>query len=123
MSPQVNFKTIDIDLKNERKTESGAEQNCRNNEDISDWIHNWVGNGTEEWAKKDNKQKLKTYSCSNCDKLFENPSTLEKHEIVHLKDRPFTCSLCNQTFKRVDALKRHKKIHSYRKKYLSLPAM
>ena len=52
MSPQVNFKTIDIDLKNERKTESGAEQNCRNNEDISDWIHNWVGNGTEEWVKK-----------------------------------------------------------------------
>ena len=65
MSPQVNFKTIDIDLKNERKTESGAEQNCRNNEDISDWIHNWVGNGTEEWVKKDDKQKLKTYRCSN----------------------------------------------------------
>jgi len=61
----------------------------------------------------DNK---KTYKClaEKCEKVFRFKSDMERHTIVHTKDRPFVCkyAACGKSFKRPDALKNHLQTHN-----------
>jgi len=61
----------------------------------------------------DNK---KTYKClvEKCEKSFRFKSDMERHIIVHSKERPFACKYpyCNKSFKRPDALKNHMQVHN-----------
>ena len=46
--------------------------------------------------------------CSECDKIFANPKTLEKHIKTHLK-----CSTCKKEFASPAEMKLHKKEHTF----------
>ena len=60
--------------------------------------------------------KEKCYKCSNCKKLFRNPSSLKLHSAVHSKERPVKYHQCDKGFKTPDKLRRHNStVHSNRK--------
>lgn len=58
----------------------------------------------------------KSYKCLSyrCEKTFRFKSDMERHIIIHSKDRPYICSFpnCSRSFKRPDALKNHLQTHS-----------
>jgi hypothetical protein len=58
----------------------------------------------------------KAFRCliSECGKTFRFKSDMERHIIIHSKDRPYTCTFasCNKKFKRPDALKNHLQTHN-----------
>ena len=45
--------------------------------------------------------------CVECDKVFANKKTLEKHMKTHLK-----CNMCKKEFKSPDEMRIHKKEHT-----------
>ena len=47
------------------------------------------------------------FSCRHCDKKFNHPSNLYKHEMIHTGDRPFSCSLCDKKFIQKAHLQKH----------------
>jgi len=58
----------------------------------------------------------KAFRCliSDCGKTFRFKSDMERHIIIHSKDRPYECTFpaCNKKFKRPDALKNHIQTHN-----------
>lgn len=58
----------------------------------------------------------KIYKClaEKCEKVFRFKSDIERHVIVHTKERPFACRYpcCGKSFKRPDALKSHIQVHN-----------
>lgn len=61
-------------------------------------------------------ENKKTYKClaEKCGKVFRFRSDMERHKIVHTKNRPFACKFpsCGKSFKRPDALKNHLQTHN-----------
>jgi len=53
----------------------------------------------------------KSFQClaSGCEKIFKFKSDMERHSLVHTKEKPIICSYpnCNKSFKRPEALKNH----------------
>lgn len=61
--------------------------------------------------KKENCGKL--YSCDECDRTFNHPSSLMYHkESVHNDGRRFVCSKCGKSFTHKQLLQRHQMVHS-----------
>ena len=53
------------------------------------------------------------FSCRHCDKKFNHPSNLYKHEMIHTGDRPFSCPQCDMKFRQKVHLQKHlKRQHS-----------
>ena len=46
--------------------------------------------------------------CVDCDKVFSNTKTLEKHMKTHMK-----CNTCKKEFKSSEEMKTHKKEHTF----------
>lgn len=60
----------------------------------------------------------KTYICSLCNKLFENPTQLSKHMISHTENRSFVCDNCPKSFTCSKYLKIHmRNVHESVKPY------
>lgn len=51
------------------------------------------------------------YVCQECGKLFEAPSEVKKHMIIHTKNRNYMCDLCGATLKSKLTLSMHIKLH------------
>lgn len=48
------------------------------------------------------------FSCQFCNKMFRNHSHMQKHQLIHLSDRPqFHCSFCDRIYLTKQALKVH----------------
>lgn len=61
--------------------------------------------------KKDGTGKL--YSCDECERTFNHPSSLMYHkESVHNDGRRFVCSKCGKSFTHKQLLQRHQMVHS-----------
>ena len=53
---------------------------------------------------------VKPYKC-HCGKAFPEKGHLNRHMLVHTKERPYHCSLCGKSLTRLDSLKKHKALH------------
>uniref|UniRef100_A0ABM5FH16 Zinc finger protein 324A-like n=1 Tax=Pogona vitticeps TaxID=103695 RepID=A0ABM5FH16_9SAUR len=53
----------------------------------------------------------KTYSCSYCEKCFEESSDLVAHERAHIREKIYQCSDCEKRFSHLIDLLTHKKNH------------
>ncbi|XP_069494628.1 zinc finger protein 770 [Ambystoma mexicanum] len=54
----------------------------------------------------------RSHQCGVCFKVFETPSKLQRHQLVHAGQKPFQCSTCDKTFSQLPHLKRHLVTHS-----------
>lgn len=73
----------------------------------------------EKDEKDENKRKIKKepggklYSCDECQRTFNHPSSLMYHkESVHNDGRRFVCSKCGKSFTHKQLLQRHQMVHS-----------
>ena len=55
-------------------------------------------------------------SCKKCKKQFNTPSSLKKHEYIHL-DKPFKCSLCDKRYPFKSQLSSHEITHTNQQDY------
>ncbi|PKK19218.1 zinc finger protein 777-like [Columba livia] len=52
------------------------------------------------------------YKCSECESSFSHKSSLSKHQITHVGERPFTCGECRRSFRLQISLIMHQRIHA-----------
>ncbi|KAM9852383.1 uncharacterized protein ACBR49_005463 [Aulostomus maculatus] len=64
------------------------------------------------------ESKEKSYSCSVCEKRFNNCSHLAAHIRTHTGERPYRCEICRKSFITTSALNRHKTIHTEGKHFI-----
>ena len=55
------------------------------------------------------RQRL--YTCQDCGKVFDRPSSLVKHEHRHTGARPHGCHLCGKMFSQSSSLYRHIRVN------------
>ena len=55
--------------------------------------------------------KIMHYSCRHCDKMFRYQATLDKHEFLHVAEKPFKCQLCANSYCYQDSLHIHMNVH------------
>ncbi|XP_054625802.1 zinc finger and SCAN domain-containing protein 2-like isoform X2 [Dunckerocampus dactyliophorus] len=57
------------------------------------------------------------FGCSQCDKIFDSKSHLQKHEKRHTDNKHLKCSRCDKTFGSKTDLQRHVRIHTGEKPF------
>ncbi|XP_022912700.1 zinc finger protein PLAG1-like [Onthophagus taurus] len=67
--------------------------------------------------KKVTSNPKKSFSCQHCQKTFQNPASLAKHQQIHGGSSPFKCEHCKKSFSSRFKLVRHVLIHSDRKQF------
>lgn len=55
---------------------------------------------------------IKRHKCPECDKLFPRASSLRRHILLHMDDRPYQCTECDANYKSYSQLKRHIRSHT-----------
>lgn len=59
--------------------------------------------------KRHQSQEMIPFACNVCDERFFFRSEFKKHELTHLKGKPFKCEDCEKTFETKKYLQRHQK--------------
>ncbi|XP_076390311.1 uncharacterized protein LOC100874963 isoform X2 [Megachile rotundata] len=63
-----------------------------------------------------NSDSQKSFSCEQCDKLFETKQAYDLHlKMAHERDKLFVCTICSKSFSQQTALKAHMSIHEKQK--------
>lgn len=62
-----------------------------------------------------NQTKESGYQCTVCFKIFDFPSKLSRHLLIHMDIKPFKCSVCSKSFRQLCHLQSHSKVHMVRK--------
>lgn len=63
-------------------------------------------------------EDYESHQCKVCQKCFVLKSRLDRHMLIHQKEKQFVCSVCEKKFVRKDDLKCHKRIHTGERPYL-----
>ncbi|XP_058234774.1 zinc finger protein 770 [Hemibagrus wyckioides] len=58
-----------------------------------------------------NQAKDSGYQCTICFKIFDFPSKLSRHLLIHMNVKPFKCSICSKSFRQLCHLQSHSKVH------------
>ncbi|KAK3541848.1 hypothetical protein QTP86_008059 [Hemibagrus guttatus] len=58
-----------------------------------------------------NQAKESGYQCTICFKIFDFPSKLSRHLLIHMNIKPFKCSICSKSFRQLCHLQSHSKVH------------
>lgn len=59
-----------------------------------------------------NQNKESGYQCTVCFKIFDFPSKLSRHFLIHLDVKPFKCNICSKSFRQLCHLQSHSKVHT-----------
>ncbi|CAF1560451.1 unnamed protein product [Adineta ricciae] len=120
-----NDQTSDDDIDMEASSvqhEIEIEDDDDDNEDDDDEAEEGECSSSGGLAKKlkpspnsDENDKLKTYPCTQCGKIFTAQYNLVRHMPVHTGIRPFVCKICGKGFRQASTLCRHKIIHTSEK--------
>lgn len=54
---------------------------------------------------------IKQHKCDICNKLFRDKYHLNRHYLVHTKEKPYQCEVCQKLFSRKDKLVQHALLH------------
>ncbi|KAH8383566.1 hypothetical protein KR009_009317 [Drosophila setifemur] len=52
---------------------------------------------------------MSSNTCSTCGKQFGKPALLQRHQVVHTKQKLFACDSCSRSFSQLSSLQRHKR--------------
>ncbi|ELU09398.1 hypothetical protein CAPTEDRAFT_75757, partial [Capitella teleta] len=72
---------------------------------------------TSELRRSEGKAEDRPFTCSVCNKGFDQADVLKTHMRIHSGEKPFTCSVCNKGFSQSGDLKKHMRIHSGEKPF------
>ncbi|XP_041664310.1 zinc finger protein 37-like [Cheilinus undulatus] len=109
LHPEIEVKTEDS---SEAETDDSADWR-ETTEDQADL--NSVEN-IKKMGRKTDKRK-KTYTCSECGRIFNFKSYLTYHMRTHTGDEPFSCSECGKRFNKKHRLTDHVRIHTGEKPF------
>ena len=60
---------------------------------------------------------VKPYSCKICNKKFSVPTNLIKHERIHSGEKPYSCNYCNKKSLSKQSMQKHERIHTGEKPF------
>ncbi|XP_060615254.2 zinc finger protein 135-like isoform X1 [Anolis sagrei] len=67
--------------------------------------------------QRSDHNKGRTYSCSECARVFGNPTSLAKHQFTHSRGKPHQSSDCDKRLEHSSQLERDKRIYTGEKPY------
>ena len=59
----------------------------------------------------------KTYTCNECDKVFNHPQSAKNHSFIHSGRKPYKCSICGKGFRQIGHVKYHMRTHTGQHSY------
>ncbi|CAH6779687.1 Zfp868 [Phodopus roborovskii] len=59
----------------------------------------------------------KCYECNQCGKTLSSFNSLQRHQKIHIEERPYKCQQCSKAFRCLNALQSHERIHTGEKPY------
>ncbi|KAI4893794.1 hypothetical protein NFI96_006141, partial [Prochilodus magdalenae] len=59
------------------------------------------------------------HQCTICLKMFDFPSKLSRHLLIHMDLKPFTCAVCTKSFRQLCHLRSHEKVHTAKRKMMN----
>uniref|UniRef100_A0A3B4AA99 Myoneurin n=1 Tax=Periophthalmus magnuspinnatus TaxID=409849 RepID=A0A3B4AA99_9GOBI len=80
-------------------------------QDIWDTSADWK-DGREYGEQDPSEANEQSLSCTECNKVFKDQSSLRRHEKIHKGLKPFACIFCSKTFRQATQLKTHLRIHT-----------
>ncbi|XP_053302789.1 gastrula zinc finger protein 5-1 isoform X1 [Pleuronectes platessa] len=63
------------------------------------------------------KTEKKSFSCSECGKIFNKRGNINTHMRIHTGEKPFSCSVCGTRFNQKWTLEKHMRIHTGEKPF------
>lgn len=52
------------------------------------------------------------YRCGTCGKVFNQSGNLNRHRVVHTRERPFKCTICGKGFSQKSHVRTHQTVHT-----------
>ncbi|KAM4034767.1 LOW QUALITY PROTEIN: uncharacterized protein ACNLHF_021456 [Anomaloglossus baeobatrachus] len=84
----------------------------------SEHVHNFLLETS--FVKHQKMQTEKRFSCSKCERYFNQKSYLVRHERIHNGKKPYSCSECGKCFVQKSGLVAHKRRHTGEKPFSCL---
>ncbi|XP_058451725.1 zinc finger protein 236-like [Malaya genurostris] len=83
--------------------------------------HEEILSSNDQTKTVDAREASKVFKCSICEnKVFSKKSLLERHFLIHTKQKPFMCDTCGKSFNQKSSLKTHLLVHSKIQEFVCL---